>query len=228
MNLSFVSLVTWTVFAGFLWTLRLVLLPNGLVWWTDADLSELGHYPYFGFLFWNLLLAWVPYGISCWLVSRPASWWSPLSIIGLMVWLAFLPNAPYLLTDLIHLSPRGNVPYWVDVLLLVVFAVTGWLLGLASLRMIHLRFWVNYRPWTQWLLIGLVLIGSSYGVFLGRFLRLNSWELITRPWETFTLILQPLFQPADYGISLLLVPILSLLLLLSYTTFLTNKMSPPL
>ncbi|MEM1218243.1 MAG: DUF1361 domain-containing protein [Bacteroidota bacterium] len=223
MNLSFLSLVGWTFAAGILWALRLVLLPNGLAFAEGLEWAGIGAYPYFAFLLWNLFLAWIPYGISAWLVQRKASWWSVGSLIGFAAWLLFLPNAPYLLTDLIHLRPRGNVPYWLDTSLLVTFAVAGWLVGLASLRAIHLRFWSHLPYWQQLGLVTFVLGASSYGVFVGRFLRLNSWDVFTQPIATFWSVLTPLLHPFEFGQTLLLVPILGGLLLLSYSSFLTTE-----
>ena len=223
MNLSFLSLLGWTFAAGLLWTLRIALLPNGLVSLNGVEWTDLGTYPFFAFLIWNLFLAWVPYGISTWLVRRKASLWSWGSLLGLLAWLLFLPNAPYLLTDLIHLHPRGNVPYWLDTSLLVTFAVAGWLVGLASLRSIHLRFWTHLPQWQQLGLISFVLAASSYGVYVGRFLRLNSWDVFTQPISTFWLLIDPILHPFQFGQSLLMVPILAGLLLLSYSSFLTTE-----
>ncbi|MEO1714641.1 MAG: DUF1361 domain-containing protein [Bacteroidota bacterium] len=223
MNLSLLSLLGWTSAAGLLWTLRIVLFSNGLVFLEGVEWTDVGTYPFFAFLIWNLFLAWIPYVLSIWLARRKASWYSVGSLIGFAVWLLFLPNAPYLLTDLIHLHPRGNVPYWLDVCLLVTFAVAGWLLGLASLRSVHLRFWSHLPNWQQLSLVTFVLGASSYGVFVGRFLRLNSWDIFTQPLATFWSVLHPLLHPFEFGQALLLVPILGGLLLLSYSSFLTAE-----
>src|SRR5687768_12604246 len=69
----------------------------------------------FGFLPWNLLLAWVPFGAAgvLRLLERDHRLTRPRILALLAVWLAFFPNAPYLVTDFQHLRPRpGEAPLW--------------------------------------------------------------------------------------------------------------------
>src|SRR5688572_2696654 len=89
------------------------------------------------FLVWNLFLAWIPF-IIAFLVSRRLEKISlPTLCICLFVWLLFLPNAPYLITDLIHLRPRDGIPLWYDAVIFFLFAFHGLLLGLLSTLFIH-------------------------------------------------------------------------------------------
>ncbi len=153
--------------------------------------------PYFLFLVWNLFLAWVPlfFALGVERLSQPerdtpeAGRWGARSgnarargawACGL-AWLAFFPNAPYLVTDFVHLRARAPVPLWYDVAMLAVMAAAGLFLGLASLAVIHRQLSLGYgRAWA-WLTVGLVCSLSGYAIYLGRFLRWNSWDLVASP-----------------------------------------------
>lgn len=136
----------------------------------------------FSFLIWNLFLAWIPYLAALWINQRQrrgAGWLSLCA--GLLVWLAFLPNAPYIVTDFVHFRALPSIPLWFDLVLLFASASTGLLLGLLSLREVHLilkRWLSNAFSWS-FILIAISL--SGFGVWLGRFQRWNSWDLVIRP-----------------------------------------------
>lgn len=134
---------------------------------------------YYSFLVWNLFLAFIPLLIS-WRLNEGTPRWK-LFAMG-FVWLLFLPNAPYLITDIIHLRPRHiSVPLWFDGLLLFAFAFAGNWMGLRSMErwMQHLKISTN----TTWVIPAFFALGAliGYGVFMGRILRFNSWDLFTRP-----------------------------------------------
>lgn len=138
--------------------------------------------PVFAFLFWNLFLAWVPYALALALVGldrvRAPGWL--LAAPGI-VWLLFLPNAPYILTDFIHLGAIPGAPLWFDALLIGAFAGTGLLLGLASLYLVHRVVAARLGPVAGWVLAIGALALSSLGVYLGRFPRFNSWDVLANP-----------------------------------------------
>lgn len=138
--------------------------------------------PVFAFLFWNLFLAWVPYLLAVALVGldrvRAPGWL--LAVPGI-VWLLFLPNAPYILTDFIHLGEIPGAPLWFDALLIGTFAATGLMLGLASLYLVHSVVAARLGQAAGWTFaIGSLLL-SSIGVYLGRFPRFNSWDVLANP-----------------------------------------------
>lgn len=138
--------------------------------------------PVFAFLFWNLFLAWVPYVLSLGLVAldrRRAPGWL-LGAVG-VVWLLFLPNAPYILTDFIHVGKIPGASLWFDTLLIGAFAATGLLLGLASLYLVHHVVAARHGSTAGWALAIGSLALSSIGVYLGRFPRFNSWDVLTNP-----------------------------------------------
>lgn len=137
----------------------------------------------FLFLGWNLILAWIPYFASLWaagLHARHRGRW-PLLIVPAALWLAFFPNAPYLVTDLGHLAARSPIPLWYDVGLLACFALSGLFLGLHSLHSMHRVVRDYVGGLLGWLFV-LVSMGlGGLGVYLGRFLRWNSWDLVLNP-----------------------------------------------
>lgn len=140
--------------------------------------------PVFVFLVWNLMLAWVPFLASAAAARRMRR--GRLGLIGLLLlalWLLFFPNAPYLLTDFVHLRPRRLIPLWYDIGLLGAFAWTGMLLAVGSLHQVHQIVRTIHGPWAGWLTVATASLLAGAGVFVGRFLRWNSWDLITRPAE---------------------------------------------
>jgi uncharacterized membrane protein len=148
--------------------------------------------PRFVFLWWNLFLAWVPWLLSASLrFTRRGLFFWPL-VLG---WLAFFPNAPYLLTDLIHLKARPPVPMWFDVLLLASFAWAGCLVGWDSLSQVHAQLRTRCSPTLASALIVVAVLLCGVGVFLGRFERLNSWELVTDPLQVAMTASEALLQP---------------------------------
>jgi uncharacterized membrane protein len=99
----------------------------------------------------------------------------------LLLWLAFLPNAPYIITDLIHLRPVGYVPVWYDAGMLFASAFTGLLLGLYSLSMVRQALIAKIGLLgADFAVLGAIIL-SGFGIWIGRFLRWNSWDVLTRP-----------------------------------------------
>ena len=152
-------------------------------------------------LIWNLFLAWVPYLASLWASSlyrrHPERPW--LLLAPGAVWLAFFPNAPYMLTDLWDITLRTPVPFWYDVGLLSLFALTGLLLGVVSLRIMQRLVAAHAGRWLSWLFC-LVVVGlSGLGIYLGRFLRWNSWDLVLHPDEVLADIVTRLASPMDHA-----------------------------
>jgi uncharacterized membrane protein len=136
--------------------------------------------PYYRFLAWNLILAWIPLvlalaSFSCARRGGDVAVWTLL-----VLWLLFFPNAPYLLTDFIHLG-EGPAPLWYDALMLSAFAWTGLLLGFGSLYLVQLIVRRSFGGTVAWLGVLGALVLASIGVYVGRFLRLNSWDALLHP-----------------------------------------------
>ncbi len=167
------------------------------------------------FLAWNLLLAAIP-AVAARLFARAASMRSPAAIQAawFAIWLAFLPNAPYIITDFMHLAPWSTVPLWFDVALFASCAGTGLLLGYTSLADVQAVVARRFSNRLGWALAVAALLLSGFGIYLGRFLRWNSWDAFMNPLQLTIDTVQWLFDPLSrahaievtliYGITLLL------------------------
>ena len=134
------------------------------------------------FLVWNLVLAWIPFLLALALYDahrrRAGRAWQLLLAAG---WLLFLPNAPYIVTDFLHVGVIGGAPIWFDASLVAAFAATGLMLGMASLLLVQA---VVARSWGavwSWLVLVPVLGLCSLGIALGRIARFNSWDAVAQP-----------------------------------------------
>ena len=137
--------------------------------------------PYYRFLDWNLVLAWVPLVLAIAAFARARRRGNDVVVAALLVlWLLFFPNAPYLLTDFIHLG-EGPAPLWYDALMLSAFAWTGLLLGFASLYLVQLIVRRSFGGTVAWLGVLGALVLASVGVYVGRFIRFNSWDALLHP-----------------------------------------------
>ena len=137
------------------------------------------------FLIWNLFLAWLPLGIA-YLVGdmwRQRYIGRRGVIVGVGIWLLFFPNAPYLITDLIHLKAAPDHLIWYDALMSFSFALSGLLTGLYSLLKVHRLVEKIWNSLIAWFTVSGSLVLSSYGVYLGRFGRWNSWDIVTHPFS---------------------------------------------
>ena len=131
-------------------------------------------------MMWNLILAWLPAAFA-YLAVRPRATPRPIRFVFFMAWLVFLPNAPYLITDMVHLPFGGGIPILYDVVLLFGTALCGLTLGLVSLRWVMAAVAGRLGVWPA-RLFGLVALGmAGFGIYLGRYLRWNSWDLLLRP-----------------------------------------------
>lgn len=134
------------------------------------------------FLAWNLFLAWLPL-VFAWLLARHCPnglRWSWFNLVLILLWLLFLPNAFYLLTDLIHLSVTTEINLVFDVVLMASYAICGLVLGYTSLLIVHVKTWQRIGHKSYYLAYGSLLL-SGFAIYLGRYLRWNSWDIITNP-----------------------------------------------
>lgn len=137
------------------------------------------------FLVWNLFLAWIPLVLAA-AAYRIATQRSALARVIVVptaiVWLLFFPNAPYIVTDFVHIGEfHDNVPGWYDVMLIAWYAWTGLLLGVASLRLMQEIVTRAAGSAAGWLLVVVVTALGSIGIYLGRFLGWNSWDVFQAP-----------------------------------------------
>lgn len=158
----------------------------------------------FFFLFWNLFLAAIPF-VAAEVFARAR--WHVTRWPALVVWLLFLPNAPYIITDFIHLRERPPVPLWYDVLVLLSCAGTGLLLGYGSVMLVQRAIARRWNVRTGWAVAVISILLSAFGIYLGRFVRFNSWEVVTDPMPLFADIthrlMNPLSHPRTFAVTIL-------------------------
>lgn len=153
----------------------------------------------FKFLNWNLFLAWGPFMVSTfiWLVGgfkRRLLVQLPL----LMLWLVFLPNSMYIITDLMHLKSRAIIPLWFDVLMFFSCAWTGLLLGYLSVKDVHLTIQRDFGVAIANISSILFMFLSGMGIYLGRYKRWNSWDVITDHEKIRVHLLDYLLNPTEH------------------------------
>jgi uncharacterized membrane protein len=193
----------------------------------------------YGFMVWNLFLAWIPLGLAVPIRFSRARGRAGFAAVAALafLWLLFFPNAPYLLTEFQHLhpdhavsarpvhllaavSPGRGVPLWYDVVLVFLFAWNGLLLGFVSLRLVQRAVAARAGAAWGWATVLAVFVLSGFGVSLGRFQRWNSWDLFSRPAalaaDVAGRVLNPLAHPRTTAVTVLFAG----LLLLAYVTLL--------
>ena len=172
----------------------------------------------FLFLIWNLFLAMIPFALSTLLGTARGPLRARMLVPVGAAWLLFFPNAPYILTDLFHLDARPGVPLWYDLALILSCAWNGLMLAYASLddmqRLVQLRLGV----WAGWAFATLALLLSSFGIYLGRYLRFNSWDILANPltlfYDIMNRLVHPFSFPGTWGVTL----VFGVFLLVGYST----------
>jgi uncharacterized membrane protein len=136
----------------------------------------------FRFLVWNLFLAWIPFVLALALYAAERRRRPPLLLAPLAVgWLLFLPNAPYIVTDFVHVGRVGGVPVWYDAGMIAAFAVTGLVLGLGSVMIVQGILERRYGRAVGWITLVPIFLLCSAGIYIGRVHRFNSWDALTQP-----------------------------------------------
>lgn len=150
-----------------------------------------GSFPYL-FIIWNLILAAIPFIVVECTKNREIR--PVFTGLRLGVWLLFFPNAPYIVTDLVHLDHSTGFD-WYDTILILSAALAGLKFAFDSLELIvsDLRSKLGLIPVWIWKFAFLAM--ASYGVYLGRFLRFNSWDILGQPIPLLSSSLQPLLHP---------------------------------
>ncbi len=181
----------------------------------------------FGFLAWNLFLAAVPLAATT-VLRSPNAMRAPILVRGLMmaVWLLFLPNAPYILTDFIHLYPKPGVPVWFDSLLLLSFAGTGLAMAYRSVFDIEELIARRFGNVAAVSVSSVALVLCGFGIYLGRFRRLNSWDVLHEPWATFMMVAERFLQPWEHPRTWAVTLLYGGLLLLGYAVLQSMRGSP--
>jgi len=172
----------------------------------------------FDYLIWNLFLAWLPlaFAFRLAIILRRKLWssWEALSVT--VLWLVFLPNSFYMISDFIHLldAPRFDVLY--DAIMFTSFIFTGVLIGFSSLYLVHLQLKRRFSRQTTITLMAFTLLVCSLAIYVGRDLRWNSWDILTNPGGLLFDISDRLQHPAAYPQMFLTVISFFVLLLSMY------------
>src|SRR5487761_1586084 len=192
-----------------------------------ASLVSVGFFAYgawrhhslvFDYFIWNLFLAWLPLVFASWLVATlKRKRWSSWEAMGVtFLWLIFLPNSFYMVSDFIHLQEVQPADALYDALLFTSFIYVGVLLGFSSLYMVHLELKRRFSAMVSAGLMALTLLTSSFAIYLGRDLRWNSWDVLTNPGGLLFDISDRLLHPAAYPDMLVTVSAFFVLLLTMY------------
>ena len=169
----------------------------------------------FRFLNWNLFLAFIPWLLSSIIILKDLQVNKFLLSLLIIVWILFLPNSPYMLTDLFHLSTSSSAPIWYDLVLILSYAGTGLLFGFMSLIDLEKILSSFFSKGKVIFITISFLFLSGFGIYIGRFLRWNSWDVINNPVPLFSDIIHrfanPLTHPRSWGLTILLGILLNLL-----------------
>lgn len=149
-------------------------------------------YIFFG---WNLFLGWIPFVMSNALIlqNKPFK-----QVLLFFLWLIFFPNAPYIITDFFHFEERVPVPMYYDLVLSFSFAWNGVLLGLISL--LNVERWLSGRmsKSRSIMIVLFCLFLCGFGIYIGRYLRWNSWDVVTNPIDLSTDLVDRILNPFHY------------------------------
>lgn len=162
----------------------------------------------FWFLPWNLFLAWLPLLFALGLrINLAKNRWLSWQNLGLSVlWLGFLPNSFYLMSDLIHLQSSGEVSILYDVAMIMSFVFNGMILGYMSTYLVHLQLLKRLKALQAHAVIGLVFLASGFAIYLGRYLRWNTWDVLVNPagllFDLTERIINPLIHIQTYTVTL--------------------------
>lgn len=174
----------------------------------------------FGFLAWNLFLACIPYIITRRLSKKERPVFTSMKFISqFLLWLIFIPNSFYIITDLFHLDEGPAAPQWYNLVLIFSFAWNGLLLGIISLwQMEKLMGQLLAVKWREIFLYAIMLL-NGFGIYIGRYLRFNSWDVVANPFQLtkdiLYLCVHPIRNTKEWG----MIFCFAVLLLLVYQSF---------
>ena len=184
----------------------------------SARVMITGHLTYV-FLVWNLFLAFLPFAITEWLWAFFQKEKDRLMLMGVMtLWLLFIPNSFYILTDLFHLEKFHSAPKWFDLLLIFSFAWNGLVLGLLSVRKAELILEiVSGRGYSLFIVFSVMWL-NAFGIYIGRYLRYNSWDIVMQPFSLFREMLELVLHPARNRMEWGMILVYAMFMTLLYTT----------
>lgn len=175
----------------------------------------------FVWMLWNITLALIPFFISSLLLlfSNDGKLNKTIFIVGMFLWILFIPNAPYILTDFIHLGTTRSIPILYDIVLLFSSALTGLVVGFYSFSHIEKIVSLYYKKTVTYGIMGVFMFLASFGVYLGRFLRFNSWDIFINHTSLVNNIWKIISQAAGHKEVYLYTGLLFLFLSFTYTAW---------
>lgn len=167
-------------FSKYIILLILISLTNSLLL---VIVSFYSHNYSFLYFIWNLFLSWVPLALSITLIYilKNKLWSSWSALFMSFVWLIFIPNSFYMISDFVHLIevPTNYLLYFVIAFTAIIYSAS--INGYISLYLIHRELKKRLRPGTSWLVVAIICLISSYAIYIGRVLRWNSWDILINP-----------------------------------------------
>ena len=199
---------------------RLVLVLMSFLWCAALITARMvtSHTGTYDFLFWNLLLAALPL-IASEFMLRQKLW---VAALLFPVWLLLFPNAPYVLTDLFHLKSKPGIPLWYDLLLLLSCGGLSFFMGLISMRQVHGLVTNALGAVCGWVMVVASMFAAGFGIYLGRYLRWNSWDVLTHPLRLSSDIAGRLLHPLRHMDVYLITCGFGALLVLAYALHVTD------
>jgi uncharacterized membrane protein len=177
-----------------------VLLSNGVsIFLFLARMAATNETDYW-FMLWNLLLGWIPVGLALLLLDglRSRTWREPSMVVLSLLWLAFLPNSFYMISDLIHLEQTGDISVLYDAVMLLSFIWNGLLAGCFSLYLVHSALLKRRSPDQAHGIVTGILLLVSFAIYMGRNLRWNSWDVVVNPGGIIYDVSERVINPFSY------------------------------
>ena len=183
------------------------------------------HYSFL-FLFWNLFLAYLPLLVAKQMKGNSSKL---KNFIFLMFAILFLPNAPYILTDLFHLKKALIAPLWFDLILILSFAILGFIYFIMAFELILNEIKRTYSKKINLIAKPLLFMACGYGIYLGRYLRYNSWDIISSPIDLASGMINSVFNADYYKETLSVTLTFTIFLYLIFELYLSfkNKLQQP-
>jgi uncharacterized membrane protein len=202
----------------FVWAVALLSLADIVFFGFRVLLTGTTRY---SFVPWNLAMAWVSLVLTVLLVRnlRQAGWLGWENLILSLLWLFFLPNSWYVLTDFIHVTPTGEISQLYDIVLISLLVFVGFILGCASLFLVHRELLRRFSALKSYGIIQGIILLSSFAIYVGRDLRWNSWDVIANPGAIINVsdkIIDPFGSPRAFNVTILFFSLISLLYLAFY------------
>jgi uncharacterized membrane protein len=183
----------------------------GYAVWRDRSLADI-------YLTWNLFLAWLPllFALRLMSVLRRKLWSSWEALATGFLWLVFLPNSFYIISDLIHLQQVSRADILYDTVMFTSFAFTGIVLGFSSLYLVHLQLRRRFSNLGAGFWVGITLLMCSVAIYMGRDLRWNTWDILVNPGGLLFDVSDRVQHPAAYPQMLLVISAFFVLLASMY------------